>query len=94
MALTIVAAYDVTDDGRRSRLAALLQAYGDRIQKSVFILELAPDMLAEVRERSRGILDLEDDSFYLFTQCGQCWDRVECHGQADKPERVLFWAVW
>ena len=34
MALTYVVAHDISDDHRRSRVAAMLQAYGDRIQRS------------------------------------------------------------
>jgi CRISPR-associated protein Cas2 len=94
MALTVIAAYDITDDGRRSRLAALLQAFGDRIQKSVFVLQIDHAGMDEVRERARDIIDFDDDSLYLFAQCGTCWERVECHGQAAKPDRVLYWAVW
>ncbi|MFI8774620.1 CRISPR-associated endonuclease Cas2 [Gordonia sp. NPDC062954] len=42
MAVTILVAYDITEDRRRARLAALLQAWGDRIQYSVFICHLPP----------------------------------------------------
>lgn len=94
MAMTIVAAYDITDDRRRSHIAALMQAHGDRVQKSVFVLEVAPDALESLRERARAILDLEDDSLYLFVQCAACWGQLECHGQANKPERVLYFAAW
>lgn len=38
--MMILAAYDVAVDGRRSRLAALLQSVGDRVQKSVFVLSV------------------------------------------------------
>ena len=51
VALTVIAAYDISDDGRRSRVAALLQAHGDRIQKSVFLLDVTADILDDVRAR-------------------------------------------
>ena len=51
--LTLVAAYDGSSDPRRARLAALLQGYGDRIQKSVFI----------VRADATGIEDLRRDVY-------------------------------
>lgn len=53
MALTHVIAYDISDDHRRARIAAVLQAYGDRIQRSVFICALEADLLAEVRADRR-----------------------------------------
>lgn len=91
--MTIVAAYDVTDDGRRSRLVALLQSHGDRVQRSVFLIEIAPDLLDELRSQALRIIDPSRDSLYLFRQCSTCWDTVACLGQAQPPVRTLFWAV-
>ena len=51
MALTHVIAYDISDDHRRARVAAILQAYGDRIQRSVFVATIEADLLNEARER-------------------------------------------
>ena len=92
--MTVIATYDITDNGRRSRVAALLQAHGDRIQKSVFLLELAPEAMSTVRDRAREILNLDRGLVLHICPVGACWERVECHGQADKPERVLYWSAW
>ena len=35
--------------------AAVLQAYGDRIQRSVFLATIDTDTLAEIRDRARDI---------------------------------------
>lgn len=91
--MTIVAAYDVTSDDRRARLAALLQSVGDRVQRSVFVLSLEPDSLDELRSRAMAVIDPDADSLYLFRQCADCWEQVQCIGQADPPSRTLFWAV-
>src|SRR5581483_10587436 len=40
VALTYMIAYDISEDNRRARVAATLQAYGDRIQRSVFVCTL------------------------------------------------------
>jgi CRISPR-associated protein Cas2 len=93
MAVTVVATYDVREDDRRSRLAALLQVHGDRIQKSVFILNLEPDDLEAVVERARQIIDTSCDSFYILRQCRDCWDSVVCIGQAGVVEPSLCWIV-
>lgn len=94
MAVTVVAAYDVSEDSRRARLAALLQTVGDRVQKSVFVLLVADDDLAELRRRAMEIIDLDHDSLYLFRQCAPCWDVVACVGQAHARDRVLYWAAF
>lgn len=91
VALTVIAAYDVSKDSRRARLAALLQSCGDRIQYSVFLLTIADDELAELRDRALAIIDPDTDSVYLMRQCADCWSRVECIGQSLPPTQELFW---
>ncbi|WP_028709296.1 CRISPR-associated endonuclease Cas2 [Propionicicella superfundia] len=93
MALTLIAAYDVADDMRRARLAALLQTYGDRVQQSVFILEADSDSFSELQASATKIIDAEDDSLWFLRQCAHCWEQAVCLGQAQAPSRVLYWAV-
>ena len=93
MALTVVAAYDVSDDNRRARLAALLQTCGDRVQWSVFVLTIDGENLADLLARGRALIDPEEDSLYIFRQCASCWDQLICIGQAHPPTQELFWAV-
>lgn len=93
MALTVIAAYDVRVDDRRARLAALLQAYGNRIQKSVFVLEVDENELDLIVERGLRIIDVDTDSFWLARQCANCWEVLVTLGQTKAPEKVLYWAV-
>lgn len=93
MALTVVVAYDITQDGRRARVAATLQVYGDRVQKSVFLCTLDKEQLDEMLARVAAIIDPATDSVYTFDQCANCWDRVRVLGQASVDEPALFWAV-
>lgn len=44
-----LAAYDVTNDRQRERVARVLNRYGERIQRSVFVLWLQPDDVPELR---------------------------------------------
>ncbi len=94
MALTVVAAYDVREDDRRAKLAAMLQAVGNRVQKSVFLLVVDPAGLAELRERALHVIDPDVDSLYFFHQCASCYGTMDCVGQASTPERTLYWAAW
>ncbi len=91
--MIVVAAYDVSEDARRARLAALLQTYGDRVQRSVFVLSVDDDLLQELRARVPGIIDVERDSFYVFRQCAGCWESIEVHGQANHAGPVLYWTA-
>jgi len=93
MALTHVIAYDISDDRRRARVSAVLQAYGDRVQRSVFVCTLETSVLQEVRSRVAEIINPETDSVYVFRQCGACWEAVGVHGQASVTDEPLYWAV-
>lgn len=60
-----VAAYDVSDDGRRVRVAKVLLRYGQRVQRSVFEVWLEPDQHDALR-REIGPLLSAGDEFDLF----------------------------
>ena len=94
MAVIVLAAYDVRQDASRARLAAILQGFGDRVQKSVFVIEGSPEDLQLIRARAEALLDLDVDSFLLVRVCSSCWEQVEQIGQAQVPEPTLFWGVW
>jgi len=93
MALTVVIAYDVEEDQRRARLAALLQSCGDRIQYSVFLCRVDEDELAALLDAARRIIEPETDSIYALRQCATCREKAVTIGQARPPERRLFLAV-
>jgi CRISPR-associated protein Cas2 len=94
MALTYVIAYDISGDHRRAHVAAILQTYGDRIQRSVFLATIENDTLTEARRRIGEIIDPDKDSVYVFRQCAACWEAVGIHGQATTAEEPLCWTVF
>jgi CRISPR-associated protein Cas2 len=94
MALTYVIAYDISDDHRRARVAAILQSYGDRIQRSVFLATIDNGTLNEARQRIAEIISPGTDSVYVFRQCAACWDAVGIHGQATVTDEPLCWTVF
>lgn len=91
--LTLVAAYDVREDDRRARLAATLQVFGDRVQKSVFVITIDPVELDALRARALAIIDADTDSLLMFRQCATCWDAHIPIGQASVPTAVTHWVV-
>ncbi len=93
MALTVLAAYDIREDATRARLAAILQCYGDRIQKSVFVLHADADDLTLVTARADALIDHDVDSFILVPVCATCWDGIIQRGQTQVTPPVLYWAA-
>ena len=93
MAVTVVVAYDISEDRRRARAAATLQQWGDRIQRSLFLCTIEPDTLTELRGHLTEIIDVDTDSVYMFRQCAACWETVEVIGQATVEDEPLYWSV-
>ena len=93
MALTVVVAYDISEDRRRARVAATLQTWGNRVQKSVFVCAIEPERLDELAGRLTEMINVDTDSIYFFRQCGTCWDDVVVIGQATVEEPAYYWAI-
>jgi CRISPR-associated protein Cas2 len=80
MALLIVVSYDVTDDRRRTRLAAALQGFGARVQYSVFECRLEAPQIDRLRAHLRELIDPKEDSVRLYHFCRDCGAKTEIHG--------------
>jgi len=93
MALSILASYDIHEDSRRAKVAALIQTWGTRIQKSVYICQLGEQDLIDLTRRVTELIDVRTDSFLVIRQCMTCWDAMVVVGQATPREDELYWAV-
>jgi CRISPR-associated protein Cas2 len=80
MALLIVVSYDVTDDRRRTRLAAALQDFGARVQYSVFECHLEEPQIDRLRTRLLTLIEPKEDSVRLYHFCRDCGAKAEIHG--------------
>ena len=60
-----VAAYDISSDFAREHVANVLAGYGQRLQRSVFLLSVEPDELGTLR-REVGVLLARTDAFDLI----------------------------
>jgi CRISPR-associated protein Cas2 len=60
--------YDVVNDRRRDRVSRLFEAYGLRIQKSVFECVLTPDQYASLQKRlqTKRYLNPEEDQIRFY----------------------------
>lgn len=94
MALTVVITYDITEDRRRAQAAALIQQWGTRIQRSVYVCQLEPNDLGDLLARLLAVIDDERDAVHAFRQCATCWSTVEVIGQASVAAPTYYWAVW
>lgn len=72
--------YDVAEDGRRLRVARILEDYGQRVQKSVFEAELTADTLRHMMERLRPLINPKADSIIVYALCASCLKAVSVIG--------------
>lgn len=86
MAVRYVVAYDVVDDRRRLRVAKLLEAWGRRVQKSVFECDLSAEELKGVSGRLKEMLLLDEDRCHIYRLCGECAPRRTVLGSDLEPE--------
>lgn len=89
-------AYDLPDDRRRTRLSKILGKYGDRLQFSVFVVDISPARLMRLKDEITAVLTLSEDSV-LFCDIGRVSDlnedRFSFLGQAKEPtpdEPMIF----
>jgi len=58
-------AYDVPDDRRRVRIAKKIGSYGDRVQFSVFIVDVRPARLVRLRSELERLMHMDEDSVLI-----------------------------
>ncbi|MCC6585126.1 MAG: CRISPR-associated endonuclease Cas2 [Bryobacterales bacterium] len=88
-----VICYDVSDDGRRYRLANALLDFGTRVQESVFVANLDNSLYARMVARIQKLLQPEVDRVHIFTLCGECIKRTRVLGTAEIVEDKEFYVV-
>ncbi len=75
-----VVTYDISDDGRRARVARCMEDFGRRVQWSVFDCLLNEADLARLKKRLAPIIDPEEDSVRFYRICGRCRLAIEVMG--------------
>jgi CRISPR-associated protein Cas2 len=60
-----ILAYDIASDDRRTRVAKLLESFGDRVQYSVFLVDTKPAKMLRLRATITGKIDLSTDSLLI-----------------------------
>lgn len=72
--------YDIVDDERRRRLAKLMKAYGERVQKSVFECLLDDGRYLKMKQQIEKLIDWEEDSVRYYNLCKGCQKNIDISG--------------
>ncbi|MBI3090673.1 MAG: CRISPR-associated endonuclease Cas2 [Candidatus Tectomicrobia bacterium] len=88
-----VICYDVPDDKRRASLAKLLDAYGDRVQYSIFEAVLDRALFDKMRQQAAKLINLEEDRLAIYPLCAACARKSWRVGQGSDEapgEEIVF----
>lgn len=82
-----IIAYDISDDHRRLEVSHTLEAYGERVQKSVFECELTATELKQLLDKLQAILEPDEDNLRCYNLCQLC--RAKATILSNKPLTCL-----
>lgn len=60
-----IALYDITEEKRLRKVAKLFEAFGMRVQRSVFVISTSRENLENIRWRVRHMIEKEDSVAYI-----------------------------
>lgn len=72
--------YDIPSNKRRKKVSDLLEGYGKRVQYSVFECVLEPKKFAELKQRLKKRVNLEEDSIRFYPLSKHMLNQVETWG--------------
>ncbi|MBS4889314.1 MAG: CRISPR-associated endonuclease Cas2 [Anaerococcus vaginalis] len=95
--MQVLITYDVkasskTGNRRLRQVAKICTNYGQRVQNSVFELNIYPSDLVKIKSQLKKAIDLEEDSIRIYN-LGKNWERrVESLGKDEtyNPEKDLL----
>lgn len=83
-----VVCYDVVSNQRRRKVVLCLDAYGDRVQDSVFELPVDRALLDKCMAEQAGLIDATEDHVAVYRLCGSCESERFYLGVGEKTERI------
>jgi len=63
---TLIVAYDIVDDKRRTKAHKILKGHGDALQYSVFRCDLSPAERVVMQSKLWDVLNLKDDRLVVL----------------------------
>lgn len=83
----ILVSYDIPDNKRRTKLAHILEDYGERVHawRSVFECQLTARQQQKLLKEIKAVLVAAEDSVRLYGLCAACRGKVLALGQAEPP---------
>jgi CRISPR-associated protein Cas2 len=84
-------AYDIADDRRLREVAKMMEAYGNRVQRSVFECSLSRSQLAGLIHDSKMRMNKLEDKLQIYKLCEDCRERFSRHTDAEISRDPDVW---
>lgn len=85
--------YDIPDTPRRTKVAKILDDFGDRVQLSVFECLMDAALLEKMTERLRKAVDESEDSIRIYAVCGSCEKAIKIIGQGKVSKEEKYYIL-
>ena len=82
-----IVCYDIPKDRRRTRVMKTMEAFGHRVQYSVFECDLTVRQLASLRRRLLKIIDRKVDNVRIYRLCEADASKIISLGVDTSPGR-------
>jgi len=88
-----IVSYDIPDTPRRTKIAKILEDFGDRVQYSVFECLLDQDLLEKMISKLEGVVKEDEDSVRVYTLCGNCEKVIKIIGQGEVTKEEKYYIL-
>lgn len=86
----VLIAYDVSDDRRLKQVAKLMEAYGKRVQKSVFECIIDDNRLQGLIHKVKYLIKRSEDKFQVYYLCEACRHRIDPDSQVSFATEEIY----
>lgn len=83
--------YDIPDTPRRTKIAKILDDFGDRVQYSVFECLIDKTLLNKMVSRLQGVVNEAEDSIRIYALCGNCESIIKIIGQGEVSKEEKYY---
>jgi len=88
-----IVSYDIPDTPRRTKIAKILEDFGDRVQYSVFECLLEQDLLEKMIDRLEKVVKEDEDSIRVYALCGSCEKVIKVIGQGEVTKEEKYYIL-
>lgn len=91
----LIVCYDIHCNRRRTKVAGVLEGYGDRVQYSVFEAVLDSRNADRMKAELLDLIAEEEDSIRIYFLPPSGWKKIEILGVSkdNRPGEELYWIV-